>query len=71
MNNLKEIIHNNGKAIKDYEMQKETVYVKLERDVEIQTDDVYLKDLGKIYCKNDNIVNRCKTIKITKISQKK
>ncbi len=52
-------------------MQKETVYVKLERDVEIQTDDVYLKDLGKIYCKNDNIVNRCKTIKITKISQKK
>lgn len=51
-------------------MQKETVYIKLEKDVEVQTDDVYLKDLGKIYCENDCIVNKCKTLKVTKVPQK-
>lgn len=47
-------------------MQKETLYVKLERNVEIQTPDVQLKDLGKLYCRDPNLLNRIKTRKVWK-----
>lgn len=45
-------------------MQKETLYLKLERNVEIQKPDVQLKDLGKLYCRDETLLNR---IKVTKI----
>lgn len=52
-------------------MEQVTLYLKLEKNVEIQTDDIFLKDLGTLYCKNDNIVNRCKCLKICKFSEGK
>lgn len=47
-------------------MQKETLYIKLERNVEVQTPDVRLKDLGKLYCRDQNLLSRIKTAKIWK-----
>lgn len=45
-------------------MQKETLYLKLERNVEIQKPDVQLKDLGKLYCRNEKLLNRLKATKV-------
>lgn len=45
-------------------MQQEVLYIKLEKDVEVVCDDIFLKDLGSLYCKNDAIVNRCNSLKI-------
>lgn len=45
-------------------MQKETLYLKLERNVEIQKPDVQLKDLGKLYCRDEKLLNRVKAAKI-------
>ena len=50
-------------------MQQDVLYLKLEKNVEVQQTDVCLKDIGKIYSKNDNIVNKCKSFKITKIGK--
>lgn len=52
-------------------MQKEILYLKLEKDVEVEQDDILLKDIGKLYCNNDNIVNKCKTLKVAKLNGKK
>lgn len=52
-------------------MEKTTLYLKLEKNVEIATDDIFLKDLGSLYCKNDNIVNKCKNLKICKLAPQK
>lgn len=48
-------------------MEQITLYLKLEKNVEIATDDIFLKDLGSLYCKNDNVVNKCKCTKICKL----
>ena len=48
-------------------MEQKTLYIKLEKNVEITSEDVFLKDLGSIYCEDDNIVNKCKCIKIGKL----
>lgn len=45
-------------------MQKETLYLKLERNVEVQKPDVQLKDLGKLYCRDEKLLNR---IRVTKL----
>ena len=37
-------------------MQQDVLYLKLEKNVKIELTDVYLKDIGKLYSKNDNIV---------------
>ena len=50
-------------------MQQDIVYIKLEQDVEVTQDDIFLKDIGSIYCKNDNIVNKCKALKISKLQE--
>lgn len=50
-------------------MQQEVLYIKLEKDVEVTQDDIYLKDLGSLYCKNDTIVNRCNALKICKLQE--
>ena len=38
-------------------MQQEVLYIKLTKDVEVTQDKIFLKDLGTLYCKNDNIVS--------------
>lgn len=50
-------------------MQKETLYLKLERNVEIQSEDVHLKDLGKLYCRDEKLLERIKTIKVMKFKE--
>lgn len=48
-------------------MEKITLYLKLEKNVEIGTEDIFLKDLGTVFCENDNVVNCCKDLKICKL----
>ena len=45
-------------------MRQEILYIKLNKDVEVTAEDVFLKDLGSLYCKDDTVVNRCNTLKI-------
>lgn len=52
-------------------MEQITLYIKLEKNVEIQADTIYLKDLGTLYCKDDNVVNKCKCLKICKLPKDK
>lgn len=49
-------------------MGQVTLYLKLEKNVEIAADDIFLKDLGSLYCKDDSVVNRCKCMKICKLT---
>ncbi len=48
-------------------MQKETLYLKLERNVELEKTDVELKDLGKAYCRDQALLNKIKTVKVFKM----
>jgi len=50
-------------------MQQDIIYIKLEQDVEVTQNDIFLKDVGSIYCKNDTVVNRCNSIKLGKLSE--
>ena len=52
-------------------MQPEILYIKLEKNVETAREDICLKDLGSVFCENESILNRCKTLKICKLSKKK
>ncbi len=45
-------------------MAQETLYLKAERNVEVTEEDVFLKDVAKIYCKDAHIVAKVKAIKI-------
>lgn len=40
------------------------VYLKCERNVESQTPDVFLKQLGTVYCKDKTILAKCNAIKV-------
>lgn len=52
-------------------MEQTTIYLKLEKNVEIATDDIFLKDLGSLYCENDTVLNKCKCLKICKLANVK
>ena len=52
-------------------MEKTTLYLKLEKNVEICSEDIFLKDLGTLYCENNTVVNKCKDIEICKLSPEK
>lgn len=45
-------------------MAGEIVYLKAERNVEVMQDDVFLKDIAKIYCSDSHITAKAKAIKI-------
>ncbi|HJB90296.1 MAG TPA: stage V sporulation protein AA [Candidatus Eisenbergiella merdigallinarum] len=45
-------------------MPKETLYLKLERCVQIPSCDVYLKDLGKLYCRDGALLARIRSRKV-------
>lgn len=40
-----------------------TVYLKCDRNVEVQSEDVFMKDLGDVYCSDKNILAKCKALK--------
>ena len=50
-------------------MHQEILYIKLNKDVEVTAADVFLKDLGSFYCKDDTIVRKCKALKICTFKQ--
>lgn len=41
-----------------------TLYLKAEQNVELQSDDVYLKDIGKMTCSDAAVLAKVKTIKL-------
>lgn len=45
-------------------MAKEVLYLKLERNVEVQQDEVRMKDLGKYTCRDQKILDRIKAMKV-------
>ena len=45
-------------------MAQETLYLKAERNVEVTKEEVFLKDVAKIYCKDSNITAKVKAMKI-------
>lgn len=50
---------------------QETLYLKLERDVEVDKDEVQLSDLGKLVCENQDILARAKALRIYKFKDTK
>lgn len=45
-------------------MQKNTVYFKCERYVEVQSPDVYLRELGSLFCSDKSVTEKLKNIKV-------
>lgn len=41
-----------------------TLYLKAEQNVELQSEDVYLKDIGKLTCTDEAVLAKVKTIKL-------
>lgn len=50
-------------------MAKETLYLKLERNVELQKDDVQIRDLGKLYCRDTALLNRIRATGIYRFKE--
>ncbi len=46
---------------------KETVYIQIDKNVQINNTDVYLSDIAEVFCKDKNIQARINAIKITKL----
>lgn len=45
-------------------MAQTTVYIKAERNTEMQTDDVFLKDIASVYCEDKATLAKVKAIKL-------
>lgn len=45
-------------------MAQTTVYIKAERNTEMQVDDVFLKDIASLYCEDKAVLARAKAIKL-------
>ena len=45
-------------------MQNVTVYLKCDRDVEVQSSDVFLSDVASLRCADANVSAKCKALKI-------
>jgi len=41
-----------------------TLYLKAEQNIELQSEDVYIKDIGKLTCTDEHILAKVKTIKL-------
>lgn len=50
---------------------QETLYLKLERNVEVEKEDVQLSDLGKLVCVNKDILAHAKAMKVYKFKDTK
>lgn len=56
-----------GSAQRGIGMQKETLYLKMDRNAEISKEDVRIADLGKTYCRDKALLARVRTRKVTKL----
>ncbi len=45
-------------------MAQATVYVKAERNTEMRTDEVFLKDIASLYCEDKAVLAKVKAIKL-------
>lgn len=52
------------KRTRGMEMQNKTVYLKCERNVEVQSEDVFLSDLGTLRCADSALSARLKALKV-------
>ena len=43
---------------------KNTVYVKLNQITELTHKDVVLKDVAQVYCDDQNVMNKCNSMKV-------
>lgn len=50
-------------------MHQDILYIKLDKDVEVTENDIFLKDLGNLYCINDTVVNRCNALKVCTLKE--
>ena len=50
-------------------MHQEILYIKLDKDVEVNGEDVFLKDLGSLFCFDSTIENRCNALKICTLKE--
>lgn len=41
-----------------------TVYIKCDRNVETREKDVYMKDVGEVYCSDKNVQAKCRSLKV-------
>ncbi|MCI8517235.1 MAG: stage V sporulation protein AA [Hungatella sp.] len=44
-----------------------SLYLKLNQISEVHDKDVYLKDIGTLFCDDESVLNRCKALKVKKI----
>lgn len=44
-----------------------SLYLKLNQISEVHEKDVYLKDIGTLFCDDESVLNRCKALKVKKI----
>lgn len=51
-------------------MAQVTVYVKAERNTQMQTDDVFLKDIASLYCEDKAVLAKVKAIKLHTFHEK-
>lgn len=55
-------------------MEKEKskqVYLKIDQITEVHKPDIFLKDVGKVVCQDEALQNKCSSLKIKKIHEKK
>lgn len=45
-------------------MPKETLYLKLDRNVELSGKEVWIKDLGKLYCRDEKLLARIRATRV-------
>lgn len=50
-------------------MAKETVYLKAERNSEVTQEDVFIKDIAKVYCQDAQIMAKVKAVKLHKFAK--
>ncbi len=50
-------------------MAGEILYLRLEKDVEMQQDDVFVKDLGKLTCANPQVLAKAKAVKVFRFQE--
>lgn len=51
-------------------MAQTTVYIKAERSTQMQTDDVFLKDIASLYCEDGAVLAKVKAIKLHTFHEK-
>ena len=50
-------------------MANATVYLKCDRNVECQNEDVFLKDIGSLQCTDQQVLAKCKAVKVHHFTQ--